>query len=385
MTNPITDMLKNLALLTPLPDEVLDRLPERMVERMFEKDDVLFKKADPGGSMFLIVEGLVAIVLHHADGSDEVLNTLGPGDALGQMSLLEPSPRTAGAIAASPTRLLELTSEDFQEVLQGQPESIVQAILDVSHQMRLGYLDILKETNIFKGLSEDIITSLARKLVVEHLKQDQTLFAKGDPGDALYIIDEGGVKIVTTDAAGSELVLNKLGAGESIGEMSLIDQEPRSASVIATMPTTMLRLSRSDFMEAIQDQPTIALEVMKDISGRLRFATIYIERAIEWSKRVAEGDYNIALDQISNSQSNIGRGSQAANEARATELLAAYAEMVSEVQKREEDLKQQVLKLTIEIDEAKRKQEVQNLTGSEFFSDLKAKAQQLREQRDEDE
>src|SRR5262245_44781066 len=109
MTKAITEMLRNIALFAPLPEEVLDRLPERMVERTYKQNDALFRKGDPAGSMFLIVEGLIAIVLHHDDGSDEVLNQLGPGQALGAMALLEPSPRTAGATAASPARLLELT------------------------------------------------------------------------------------------------------------------------------------------------------------------------------------------------------------------------------------------------------------------------------------
>jgi len=378
------DMLNKIALLTVLPDQTLAQLPERMVERHFEQGDILFRKGEPGGTMLLILSGLVAIVLDHDDGSQEILNQLGPGEALGQMSLIEPSPRTAGATAISPVTVLELSVDDFRAVTAGQPESVMEALRTVSHQMRLGYLDILKETRIFGGLPEDIISSIARKLTVEHLEAGATLFHKGDPGDSFYIIDEGALKIVTTDAAGGELTLNTVGAGDSLGEMSLIDQEPRSASVIATTPTSLLKLSRADFMEAIQAQPTIAMEALKSISGRLRFATTYIEQAIEWSKRIAEGDYSFALDQITDSQTNASR-SQQANEARATELLSAFFQMVRGVQAREEDLKQQLRQLTIEIDQVKRQQEVQNLTGSEFFSDLKKQAQKLREQNTEDE
>jgi CRP-like cAMP-binding protein len=378
------DLLEKIALLTVLPEDILARLPERMTERKFAQGDMLFHKGDPGGTMLLILDGLVAIILEHDDGNQEILNQLGLGEALGQMSLIEPSARTAAATAVSPVTALELKAEDFQAIIDGQPEAVMEALKTVSHQMRLGYLDILKETRIFSGLPEDIVSSIARKLTVEHLQNDQSLFHKGEAGDSLYIIDEGALKIVTTDAAGGELVLNNVGAGDSIGEMSLIDEEPRSASVIATMPTTLLKLSRGDFMAAIQDQPTIALEVMKNISGRLRFATTYIEQAIEWSKKIAVGDYSFALNQIETSQSTVARGQQA-NEARATELLAAFFQMVRGVQEREESLKQQLRQLTIEIDEVKRKQEVQNLTGSEFFSDLKKQAQRLREQRDEDE
>ncbi len=380
----ISETLRKLAPLTVLPAEVVTRLPERMQERHFDQGDVLFRKGDPGGSLLLITSGLVEVAIDRDDGSREVLNQLGPGEALGQMSLVEPSPRTAGAIADSPVTVLELAAADFQEVIGGQPEDVLDALRDISHQMRLGYLDILQQARIFQGLPEDIISSLARQLTVEHLKLNQTLFHKGDVGDALYIINEGAVKIITTDAAGGELVLNTLGAGEPIGEMSLLDQETRSASVIATAPTSLLKLSRDDFMEAIRGQPTIALEVMKNISGRLRFATTYIEQAIEWSKRIAAGDYADALSGIQDSQISIARGRQA-NEARASELLSAFFQMVRGVQEREENLKQQLRQLTIEIDQVRRKQEVEGLTGSEFFSDLKQQAQRLREQRNREE
>ncbi len=378
------DSLKRIALLAVLPDEVLARLPQVMTDQRFEQGAMLFHKGDPGGSMLLIQEGMVAIVIDHPDGSEEVLNQVGPGDAIGQISLVEASPRTAGAKAVSPVWVRVLTHEDFDAAISDQPEEIIDALQTVSHQLRLGYLDILKQTRIFTELPEGILTNLARKLTVVRLNEGQVLFHKGDPGDALYIIDEGSLKIVTADAAGGELVLNKVGAGDAIGEMALVDGEPRSAGAVATQPTALLRLSRADFMEAIRDQPSIALEMLKNVTGRLRFATTYIEQAIQWSERIAKGDYGDALHEIQDSQSSISR-SQAANEARATELLSAFFQMVRGVQEREESLKQQLRELTIEIDEVKRKREVENLTGTEFFSDLKAQARKLREQRDADE
>jgi hypothetical protein len=129
-------------------------------------------------------------------------------------------------------------------------------------------------------------------------------------------------------------------------------------------------------------QPVIAMEIMRNLSGRLRFATTYIEEAIEWSRRVAAGDYGEAIDKITSSQSGIAR-SNASNAAKASELLAAFFQMVSDVRNREETLKEQVRILTIQIDETKRRQEVQNLTESDSFADLKARAARLRAERDE--
>ena len=210
------------------------------------------------------------------------------------------------------------------------------------------------------------------------------LFRKGDPGDSLYMIRTGWVKIVTEDAQHKELVLNKCGPGEVIGEMSLIDSAPRSASVVALTPVEILVLKREAFLEELGAHPTLAMDVMRNISGRLRFATTYIEKAIEWSQRIAEGDYSFAIQQIKDNQDSIA-GVRQPDEARAAELLSAFFRLVEGVKQREETLKQQVRELKIQIDEAKRKQEVEDLTGSDFFARLKAQSEELRRQRARDE
>lgn len=373
--------LKSLPLFEALPDEAVYGLINRMTPQTVPGGQMLFRKGDPGGVMYLITDGEVAILLPHHDGSDEVLNNLGPGQVMGQMSLMDRGTRTASAVAVNDAQMLCLSYEDFQDVIRDQPQDVLSAISEAATRQRLGYVDILRQLPIFDSMSEDTIAYLGSKLSIQRLGEDEALFHKGDPGDALYIVDGGWLKITTQDAAGEELMLNKCGPGEVIGEMSIIDQEPRSASVIATSPARLLKLTREDFMDVISAQPAIAVEMMRNISGRLRFATTYIEEAIEWSKRIGEGDYSFAMDQLKSSQSMIPRGDKSSS-AKASELLSAFFQLVQGVQQREEKLKEQVRILTIQIDEVKRQQEVQKLTGTDSFAELKARAAQMRAERD---
>jgi CRP-like cAMP-binding protein len=197
-------------------------------------------------------------------------------------------------------------------------------------------------------------------------------------------VTKGWFKITTVDSQGGELILNQCGPGEAIGEMSLIDEEPRSASVIALSAAEVLKLSREDFLTVLTAYPSLAQLMMRKLSARMRFSTTYIEKAIEFAKHIADGDYNFVKSQIQSSQSNIIEEG-ASNDARATEMLTAFFRMVEGVQKREEDLQQQVRQLTIQIDHAKRQEEFEKTTGSDFFADLKAQAAKLREERDQDE
>ena len=96
----------------------------------------------------------------------------------------------------------------------------------------------------------------------------------------------------TQDEQGNEVVLNQVGAGEIIGEMALLDHEPRSAGVVALEKTSVMELSREDFMEILKGQPDLALALIRNLSSRLRQNTSYIEKITEMSRRVARGDYS---------------------------------------------------------------------------------------------
>ncbi len=235
----------------------------------------------------------------------------------------------------------------------------------------------LKKAFLFQGLPDEMIEALAQKVNRRQLAEAEALIHRGDEGDALYVIDEGRVKIVTADAQGGELIINECGPGETIGEMSLLDRAPRSADVIALTRTEVLELKQDAFFDLLDQRSDLTLNIIRSISARLRFSTTYIQKAIEWSKKIAEGDYSF-MEQIQPGQDNTQRGT---DEDKAGQLLSAFFHMVKGVKEREEKLKQQVEKLTLAIDETKRRQEFEELTSTDFYANLKAQAKMIRQQR----
>jgi CRP-like cAMP-binding protein len=243
-------------------------------------------------------------------------------------------------------------------------------------------VDYLGQLSLFRGLSRHAVGHLARGVLERELAPDEALFRKGDPGDALYVIRSGRLKVTTVDAQGKELMLNQCGPGEVIGEMSLIDSSPRSANVVAIEPTMVLVLERERFLAELGKHPSLGMDVMRNLSARLRYATTYIEKAIEWSARVAEGDYGFAIRQI---QDDRDRPADAhpTDEARAAQLLAGFFRLVEGVREREDSLKREVRRLEIEIDQTRRARDVDTFTGTDFFARLKARSEELRRQRTE--
>jgi len=235
-------------------------------------------------------------------------------------------------------------------------------------------LSQLKKTSMFSGLSEDALSVLAEKATTRKLAKDDVLMRKGEAGDSLFLIHDGWVKIVTVDSKGDELIINRCGPGETIGEMALLDRGPRSATVIALEPAEVLELKQDVFQEVLDQRPDVSLSIIRSYSNRLRFSTTYIERAIDWTQRIAEGDYSF----IDHTQPGL---KNASDDDKATQLLSAFFKMVSKVKEREEGLKQQLEKLSFEIDQVRRKQEFEEITSTEFYSKLKEQAKALREKR----
>lgn len=93
-----------------------------------------------------------------------------------------------------------------------------------------------------------------------------------DPGDALFVVRSGRVKVVLLADDGREVILGLLGVGEHFGELSLIDDQPRSAHVIAMEPSSILVLRRDDFRRRVEASPVVAWALLQELSRRLRRA-----------------------------------------------------------------------------------------------------------------
>ncbi|KAA3645054.1 MAG: cyclic nucleotide-binding domain-containing protein [Chloroflexi bacterium] len=235
----------------------------------------------------------------------------------------------------------------------------------------------LRKLELFADLPDEVLVELLDKMQAVSLKATQTLFHKGDPGEALFLLQEGRAKMVAPGADGQEVVLNEVGPGSVIGEMAILDQKPRSAGVVALSDASLLKLSSTDFLDVLNRHPELAVYLTRNAIDRLRFATTYIERSIEWSTRIADGDYAFVEEQIKGVQTDTPDAGSPDGQ-RANRFLGTFFEMVEGIRAREAELKSQLQQLKVEIDQAKRAQDVGEIADSEFFQKLKAEGRKLR-------
>jgi CRP/FNR family cyclic AMP-dependent transcriptional regulator len=128
----------------------------------------------------------------------------------------------------------------------------------------------LRAIPLFRDATDDDLESLATRLIERRFPKDAIIVDEGLSGDYMYVIRSGRVKITKASDDGREKIMNLFSIGDFFGEMALLDEQPRSASVTTLEPTQLLALSRRDFMALLKTSSTLALSVIQELTRRLR-------------------------------------------------------------------------------------------------------------------
>jgi CRP-like cAMP-binding protein len=232
----------------------------------------------------------------------------------------------------------------------------------------MAYKEGFEDVDLFRNLSDEAHAELAAMVQTRQLDAGEILFRIGDPSDELIIIQAGRLALFASQGK-AESASRVLGPGEVLGEMALIDGAPRSLSARAIEPTTLQVLSGEDFRDLLGRYPDVAFAVMAGLNDRIRCTTTFLTEVRTWVRHVAEGAYNRRIEP----RDTYADPSIAA-------LAAEFAQMAARVQQREEALQQEVqrLQLRIEIDDAKQDRQLEGITASDYFQQLKQRARDIR-------
>jgi uncharacterized membrane protein len=128
----------------------------------------------------------------------------------------------------------------------------------------------LRSVPIFAALDDAAVEELCALLAPIQFEAGTQIFHVGDVGDAMYLIDDGCVRISVTDADGRDVILAELGPGDFFGEMAMLDRHGRSANAIATQHARVAMLTRENFLTFVSSDSRIVLEMLSAITNRLR-------------------------------------------------------------------------------------------------------------------
>ncbi len=132
---------------------------------------------------------------------------------------------------------------------------------------------MLKNIPLFSNLPDADLDALSNHAVTKTFSKNTVVVNEGDTTDSLYVIVAGKVKVFLRDERGKEVILNILGPGEYFGEIALLDEAPRSASVMTLEPCTFSVTTKTDFRNCLAKNPDIAINLIRDLTQRVRALT----------------------------------------------------------------------------------------------------------------
>jgi CRP-like cAMP-binding protein/Zn-dependent protease len=222
-----------------LDEDVLSDLAGRVTAVTLRDGQTIFRRGDVADAFYVIRSGAIHIEDVKEDGDTEILTALGRGDAFGELGLLGSAPRAATARAEGETTLFRIDKAAFDTLLADD-------ITAPSFAPTMQAYAELRSLPVFRSMTT---TDLA--LVLDHgtwvtPAPGETMITQGEPGDAFYAIGAGQVD-VTRDGA----TIATLGPGDHFGEVALLTDAPRNATVTAHTAMRVFRLDRQGFIEVV--------------------------------------------------------------------------------------------------------------------------------------
>lgn len=213
--------------------------------------EVIFRKNDYGNSFFSVLQGSVKIHIERQDGKKDMI-TLSSGEFFGEIGLLSGRRRSATVSAGEGCILLETPRRSMLKLLDAHPE--IQGKLDMVALRRV-------VRNCFgSALTQSQVDHLVQEARPKYYAVGEVLFNEGDAADGLYMICRGSVT-VSRQVEGKEVVAAYIAAGSYLGEMALVSNQPRTATVRAAAPTKAVLLETERFNALLAESPAVRGEI----------------------------------------------------------------------------------------------------------------------------
>mmetsp|Transcript_10016 Transcript_10016/g.24187 ORF Transcript_10016/g.24187 Transcript_10016/m.24187 type:complete len:464 (-) Transcript_10016:203-1594(-) len=231
----INAVLSKSFLFNALSKDDLKVILGAFLEKKIPAGERIIQEGDDGDVMFLIESGAFDCI-KKIDGSDKVVKKCGQGDVFGELALLYNCPRAASVEATEEAVVWQLDRETFSHIVR-----------DASAKRRDNFMDFLKTVPLFKPLESYDLMQLADCLQQQTLAEGETILKQGDSGDTFYLVEEGDLVATKTREGGSQEEVHHYKRGDYFGELALLKNEPRAATVSAKTDSKICKIDRKSF------------------------------------------------------------------------------------------------------------------------------------------
>lgn len=228
----IKGAIENNALFSALDDDELDKLFDVMETASFEPGEVIIQQGDEGELFYIIDEGSVDVYK-----DTKLVNRIAEGGSFGELALIYGTPRAATIKASSKDgcKCWTINRLTFRKVL-----------MDATTAKRKKYESFLQNVRILETLDDYERLTIADALESEVFQKGDVIVKQGDPGNSFYIIVEGFVDVYKDNDKGERVNLGRLGEGDYFGEIALLLDQPRAATVVVAEDCDQVKCVRLD-------------------------------------------------------------------------------------------------------------------------------------------
>jgi NTE family protein len=268
--------LRPVPAFSSIHDQVLCDLTREMSVMTLADTEPLIRQNESGAAWCLVISGVLSVTWTDGAGRECQLPDILHGGTTGEVSLLSDTPALATVRARGVVRLAQLSRAGFDRFAARSPSgalSLIEALRPALHRHALRFA--LHRADTFRDVDSQLLVDLESELEPVSLFSGEVLLRQGEPGDSIYLVISGRLRVVRRVPAAEPAVLAELGPGETVGEMALVTGEPRSADVYAVRDTQLARLSKQavERLLARHPMPTLLMVARGPVSRVRRMSS----------------------------------------------------------------------------------------------------------------
>jgi CRP-like cAMP-binding protein len=263
------EALQAAAVFQGLSARALEMLASSASEVRLEAGEKLFRPGDPSTALYVVAGGLLEARSHNATGQEVVSAELGPGEIAGAIQILTGGERNYTVIAKVASRLAAIPKSAFDQAAEMEPAFVDRIRLASLHRLRQQQLALILAAR-FEGLSYAQMFEIQNLGTWLPLEKGHVLFRQDDPGDSVFLLVSGLLGVLVRGADGAGKLVNRIRHGELVGEMAVLSDENRSATIYAIRQAELLRFGKAEFLALIEKYPRFALQIARLNIDRLR-------------------------------------------------------------------------------------------------------------------
>ncbi len=270
----VRTLLQRAPLFAEFSPAEIQKIAARVRVENFARGQVIIQQGDAGDKFYLLRRGRAEVLRRDAEGLESKTDELVSGDYFGERALLTGEPRNATIRAATPVEAVSLSKKDFDRLVRSGFEG------DRKVDAAVRRLNLLWRIPIFADFSAFELRHLATQLERVRLPVDHPVVQQGDHGDEFYIIETGQVAVRVQLPNGETVETALLGPGEYFGEIALLMNVPRTATVLTTQPTQLLTINAENFRRVVWQSQGVNRALERAASRRFYQYTQTLTRAV---------------------------------------------------------------------------------------------------------